>query len=119
MTDKYNDLKNDLRNMPQAPPPWLTALRESEIDGLAHNLITALNAVGDAAAHCLADLSRNFETLRRTYVSSYEGRRLRRALRALGLIASTPAPVSRYKAHGRRRSRRERRDIRHTMRRRR
>lgn len=111
MRDKYNDLNVDLTNLRPEPLPWLADVRETELGQLARNLSAALSAAGEAAARALVDLSRNLDTFKRTYVTSYEGRRLRRALRALGLLAPSPAPVPRYR-RGRLRSRRERRDIR-------
>lgn len=110
MTDRHNDLSREFESM-QPPLPWQAALRETELGQIARNLTAAMNEVSEAAARVMIDLSRKLDTVKRTYVTSYEGRRLRRALRALGLIAPLPAPVPRCTAHGRLRSRRERRDI--------
>lgn len=89
-------------------PPWLHALRDSELVASVRRLADALNAVGEAAGLALGDMARELDA----YQRCYGGRRLRRALRALGLAAPRPAPVLSRTAHGRRRSRRELRDIR-------
>lgn len=112
MTDKYNDLNYDLRDMQSAPPPRVVDLRKTELGDCARELTAALRGASETLAHCLTDISCGFKACARAYVSSDEWRHLRRFLRAHGFLDPLPTPVSRYKAHGRLRSRRELRDIR-------
>lgn len=117
MIKHHEDLTSDLTKLRNEPPQWALELRESE---LARHLVDAaasFNAAMEGWARATADWTHRVSKGLGVYWSSYEGRKLRRRLRAFGLIGDPPSPLPRRKAHGRLRSRRELRDIRRRRRR--
>lgn len=97
MSDRYNDLNHDLENLHLPPPQWVI-----DLSGAWAELGRSISAEFRAAG---------FTTERVLRVIREAGVSIEQVLRFFWKKPRSTPPVSRYKAHGRRRSRRELRDI--------